>query len=87
MEKLAAIFKIDIAELITSDDKGLFLLIGANSGDNTNYYGNPEIAVELEKLKLSLKHTQELLLIKDEMLAQKNNEIEALKSLLAVLQK
>ena len=87
LEKLAAIFKIDVAELITKEDKGLVLLIGANGGDNTNYYGNTEsITVEMEKAKMALQHAQEMLAVKDQMLAQKDNEIAALKSLLALLQ-
>lgn len=88
LEKLAAIFKIDIAELITSDDKGLVLLIGANSGDNANYYGSPDSTViELEKLKLELEHAREIVRYKDQIIMQKDNEIAALKSLLDVLQK
>lgn len=88
LEKLAAIFKIDIGELITSDDKGLVLLIGANSGNNSNYYGSPDgVVVELEKLKLELEHSREIIQYKDQIIAQKDNEIAALKSLLEVLQK
>ena len=88
LEKLAAIFKIDVGELITSEDKGLVLLIGANSGDNTNYYGNPEsFTVEFEKLKLNLEHARELLTHKEQIIVQKDNEIAALRLLVAQLQK
>ncbi|MDO4227752.1 helix-turn-helix domain-containing protein [Neisseria sp.] len=88
LEKLAAIFKVDIAELLTSDGKGLICLIGENIGSNSNYYGNAEgLSVEIEKLKLSLEHTQELLKYKDQIISQKDNEIAALKRLVEVLPK
>ena len=81
LEKLAAVFKIDIGELVASDGKGLICLIGENSGQNSNYYGaNEGIAAEVEKLKLSLEHSRELL-------AQKDQEISALRQLVAQLQK
>lgn len=83
LEKLAAIFKIDIAELISSDGKGLICLIGENSGSNANYCGSFEgLALELEKLKLELQHAQEVIQYKDQILAQKDNELAALKLLL-----
>lgn len=88
LEKLAAIFKIDIAELVTSEGKGLVCLIGENSGNNSNYYGSPEsVVAELEKVKLELEHAREVAGYKDQIIAQKDNEITALKSLLAALQK
>lgn len=81
LEKLAAVFQIDVTELIASDDKGLVLLIGANSGDNTNYYGNADgLSHDLEKLKLKLAHAEE-------MLAQKDYEIAALRLLVEQLRK
>ena len=86
LEKLAAIFKIDIAELITTDGKGLVCLIGENSGSNANYYGQPEsLTAEIEKL--SIGHAQELLSYKDQIIRQKDNEIDALQRLLDALQK
>lgn len=86
LEKLAAIFKIDIAELITSDGKGLVCLIGENKGSNSNYYGSSENTVlELEKLKLELAHAKEVAGFKDQIIMQKDNEIAALKSLLQAL--
>lgn len=81
LEKLAAVFQIDVTELIASDDKGLVLLIGANSGDNTNYYGNTDgLSHDLEKCKLKLAHAEELL-------AQKDHEIAALRLLVEQLRK
>lgn len=86
LEKLARIFKIDIGELIASDDKELVLLIGTNN-NNPNYGANGQITIELEKLKLGLEHSRELLAHKDLLLAQKDREISALRQLVAQLQK
>lgn len=87
LEKLAAIFKIDIGELIASDDKELVLLIGMNNSNNPDYGVNGQIKIELEKLKLGLEHSRELLAHKDLLLAQKDREISALRQLVAQLQK
>ena len=85
LEKLAAIFKIDIGELVASDDKVLVLLIGTNN--YPDYGANGQITIELEKLKLGLEHSRELLAHKDLLLAQKDREISALRQLVAQLQK
>lgn len=88
LEKLAAIFKIDIAELITSDGKGLICLIGENSGSNSNFYGNPDgLPAEIEKLKLTVGHQQEIINYKDQIILQKDNEISALRLLVEELKK
>ena len=87
LEKLAAIFKIDIGELIASDDKELVLLIGTNNSNNPDDGANGQITIELEKLKLGLEHSRELLAHKDLLLAQKDREISALRQLVAQLQK
>ena len=88
LEKLAAIFQVDVTELITSEGKGLVCLIGENKGNNTNYYNSPEVLVmEIEKLKLQLAHEKELANYKDCMLAQKDNEIQVLKLLLEEVRK
>ena len=86
LEKLAAIFKIDIGELVNSDGKGLICLIGENSGSNANYYGSQEnMALEIEKMKLGAVHAQELLKCKDDIIAQKDSEIAALRQLVEAL--
>ncbi|WP_373767744.1 helix-turn-helix domain-containing protein [Glaesserella sp.] len=78
LEQIAQIFNIDVLELMNSEGKGVFLLMNEN-GNNTNYYGNNEnLTTEIEKLKLTIAH-------KDEMLAQKNEEIIALKEIIALL--
>ncbi|MDG6473283.1 helix-turn-helix transcriptional regulator [Glaesserella parasuis] len=80
LEQIAQIFNIDVLELMNCEGKGVFLLMNEN-GNNTNYCGNPEnFTAEIEKLKLTIAH-------KDEMLAQKNEEIIALKEIISLLKK
>lgn len=58
-------------ELLNINNKSLVCLISENSQNSSNYYAN-ETTIELEKLQLILNH-------KDELLLQKDREIEALK--------
>lgn len=77
LEQIASVFNIDIVELISSGEKNVMFLMNDN---NTNYYGSSEKQIlENEKLKLIIIH-------KDEMLTQKDNEIKALKMLVELLQ-
>ena len=77
LEQIASVFNIDIVELISSGEKNVMFLMNDN---NTNYYGSSEKQIlENEKLKLIIIH-------KDEMLTQKDNEIKALKTLVELLQ-
>ena len=89
LEKLAAIFKIDVAELIASDGKGLILFNGENSCNHSSYYlgHQEELIWEVEKLKLQLQHEKELRIAKEEMLQQKNDGIQALRQILSIFQK
>ncbi len=73
LQRLADIFEIDITELVNTD-KGFNYQYSDNSSSN-NYYSNS--GQEIEKLQLIINH-------KDELLSQKDNEIEALKKLLAM---
>ncbi len=99
LKQLADIFSIDMVKLTEQDDKGIiFFISGNNSGGNrnngeTNYYNDSQSVVnELEKLKLSLEHTKELLEKEKEQnaqlkkdLAQKDNHIDTLNALLKKL--
>lgn len=71
LERIAAILGINLIELLNINDKNLVCLISENSQNSSNYYAN-ETTIELEKLQLILNH-------KDELLLQKDREIEALK--------
>ncbi|WP_107860543.1 helix-turn-helix domain-containing protein [Neisseria cinerea] len=71
LERITAVLGINLMELLNINDKNLVCLISENSQNSSNYYAN-ETAIELEKLQLILNH-------KDELLLQKDREIEALK--------
>ena len=83
LEQIAEIFNIDVVDLISQEYERAIFVIGGdssnNTGNNTTYYGNSDsLAAENEKLKLIIQH-------KDELLVQKDNEIAALKKLVAAL--
>ena len=82
LQKIAAIFKIDIVQLIEAENKGFVIqqTIGFHNDDNNHHYGNniDSLVIEIEKLKLTVAYQKELL-------EQKNNEIQTLNSLVAFL--
>ena len=81
LEKIAAVLDVDTHDLIPlSDVNSAYLVIkGDNNQANGIVYNNKEeLQIEIEKLKLMLKH-------KDELLGQQNRELEMLKDMLAFL--
>lgn len=87
LQKIAEIFNMDATELLSSD-KGLVLLVNENGDYSANYYSSNEAVItELEKAKTTIQYQQKLLDSKDELLAQKDNEIAALKEIIALMKK
>ena len=85
LEQIAEIFHIDLLDLLQSENKGFVCQI--NEGDNNSdisFYATPsqELTAEIEKLKLTIKHQQELMLHKDQLLQQKIDENLLLKELI-----
>lgn len=83
LEQIAAVLDVDAHDLIPlNDGNSAYLVIkGDNNHANGIVYNNKEaLQMEIEKLKLMLKH-------KDELLAQQNRELEMLKDMLAFLKK
>ncbi|MFC0309913.1 helix-turn-helix domain-containing protein [Gallibacterium trehalosifermentans] len=79
LEQIAHIFNINISELFSAKEKGFFCLFSENSQNNSNYYANNDVVVsENEKLKLIIAH-------KDELLKQKEKEIQKLEEIVALL--
>ena len=79
LEKIASVFGIEVADLVSVNDKSIVYLIHENSHHhNNNNYGSEELAHEIDKLKLQLAH-------KDELLGQKDKEIQALQKLVDIL--
>lgn len=82
LERIAKVLGITVNELLSFNGKNLISIIcdNSNDGDNNNnvYYGDNH--TELEKAHLVIQH-------KNELLAQKDAEIAALKRVIALLEK
>lgn len=84
LDKIAQVFNIDVIDLITSHQKGaVFFMNEKCDYMGANYYGNVQQVQqsgEIEKLNLIIQH-------KDEIIAQKDQELSILKKLVEVLEK
>ena len=78
LQQIANVFNIDMGELITSQDKSFFFSIGDYSNNNSYFGASNMLAAENEKLN-------SLLEMKDTLLAQKDDEIKALKEIIELL--
>lgn len=62
LEKIANVFNVDVADLLNSDKRNIYLLISENSHSSSNYYNSDSaLVLENEKLKLSLAHQEKLI--------------------------
>ena len=83
LEQIANIFNIDVLELIKNDDKNVVFFMNDH---NTNYYGsNENLTSEIDLLKLTISHKDELLKQRDLVIEQKDSEISALKEIISLL--
>lgn len=90
LQKIADVFGMDVSQLMQHFEKGVLFLMsdnGDNASYNAVYYGQQDSAVELEKLKLTIAHQSELLKHKDDIISQKEREINTLQSMLEFLKK
>lgn len=80
LKQIASVLKIDLLDLVSTHDSGVILVGGENNQNHfrNNYYGNQAAELEVEKLKLELKH-------KDELLKQRENELETLRDIVNLL--
>ncbi|WP_304335123.1 helix-turn-helix domain-containing protein [Conchiformibius steedae] len=95
LEQIAQIFNIDVLELVSDKDKTVsFAMNGTDYAQtglniyhyhNSNYYGNDVTAIEIDKLKLTLTHKEEIILQKDSIIKQKDDEISTLKEMISLL--
>ena len=77
----AAIFKVDMWDLLKSSNNGMVLQINeGDSGGDIALYASSDMAMKLELLNQELKHCRE-------MLEQKDKEIELLRQLATSVQK
>jgi transcriptional regulator with XRE-family HTH domain len=80
LEKIAEIFDIDLLELISANDKNVYL-ISDNSNNGCNVIGSSsEIAFEIQKLQMTMTH-------KDELIEQLRAEITLLKEVVSLMKK
>ncbi|MBS9780079.1 MAG: helix-turn-helix transcriptional regulator [Moraxellaceae bacterium] len=79
LQKIADIFQIDVTELINTEGGFSYQSHNYNS-NSSNCCNNSNDIQEIEKLQLIISHQKELL-------NQKDNELSALKKLLAVYEK
>lgn len=73
LNDIATLFGVEITELL--DNKNIFCQISENHSNTINYNSDQSLVSEIEKLKLTLSY-------KDELLTQKDKEIELLRKLL-----
>lgn len=80
LKQIASVLQIDLLDLVSTHDSCVILVGGENNQNHfrNNYYGNQAAELEVEKLKLELKH-------KDELLKQRENELETLKDIVNLL--
>ena len=82
LEQLAAIFKVDMWDLLKAGSKGMVLQINDVDSNNGEFaiYASSDMTMKVELLNQELKHCRE-------MLEQKDKEIELLRQLAASVQK
>ena len=80
LKQIESVLQIDLLDLVSTHDSGVILVGGENNQNHfrNNYYGNQAAELEVEKLKLELKH-------KDELLKQRENELETLRDIVNLL--
>ena len=82
LEQIAEVFDMDIFELMQIDEQKLVYQVNKNDNNNNNVAFNgisQDITTEIDKLKLIIGH-------KDELLVQKQREIEHLNKVIALLE-
>ncbi|WHP47779.1 helix-turn-helix transcriptional regulator [Mannheimia bovis] len=81
LKQIAAIFNINVSQLLDDTEKFIICSIGDNHSNYNNYFSvNEKLASENEKLKLEVELTNQLL-------TQKDNEIRSLQEIINLLKK
>lgn len=79
LEQIAQVLDVDFVELITEGEKNVCFQIESPQGSVYQGSNDQSLMIEIEKLKLALKH-------KDELLEQKQLEINRLDRLIQLLE-
>ncbi|AOF53738.1 transcriptional regulator [Rodentibacter caecimuris] len=73
LKQIEQVFNVNVAQLLDDDERFVICSIGDNHSNYSNYFGtNEKLAIENDKLK--------------ELLTAKDNEIEALKKVISLLE-
>lgn len=81
LKQIAAIFNINVAQLLDDNERFIVCSIGDNHSNYNNYFGvNEKLASENDRLKLEVQ-------LKDQLLTQKDNEIRSLQEIINLLKK
>lgn len=87
LQQIAQIFNMEVKDFFTDTQK-VVLLINENGDYSANYYASNEaIIAELDKAKTTIQFQEKLLENNKELLLQKDNEINALKEIIALMKK
>ncbi|WP_439258053.1 helix-turn-helix domain-containing protein [Lonepinella sp. BR2271] len=81
LEQIANLFNMDALEFMNATQKGVYFLHNDSVDNNVVYYGQNDesLLAEIEKLKLMLKH-------KDDLLEQRQQEINRLDRIVNLLE-
>lgn len=90
LEKIAQIFNMDIVEFLELNKSGdVVIQLPNNTGENAtaNYFlnANEKLSSEIEKLNLKLEHQAQLLANKDEIINEKDKQIQVLNEIVILL--
>ena len=87
LEQIAQIFNMNTADFFTDNQKLVVWINESGQHYNSHYYSSSnDLAAELEKLNLTIQFKDEKITDLEKMLSQKDNEIQALKTLVQLLQ-
>lgn len=92
LEQVAEIFNVDMAQILSTPEDKLILLVAESTwSDRSNVinYGSNDIELEqeIEKLKLSLSHKEEIIQEKEKMIEKLEQEVDMLKDIVNLLKK
>lgn len=81
LEKIAEVLGVDLMELMAFGEKNVACLIGDNNqnSNNISQIDSTELKFEIQTLQLTVKHQQEILLVREKEIAQLEGIIELMK--------
>ena len=82
LPQIAQIFNINLSDLVSDNDKNVFFFLNeTHDQTSANYYGSDASSrIELEKLKMTVRHQEEIIAQKDREIAAQQEIITLLKA-------